>query len=502
MRPPTVQDSPGQQQQQQPPTDQKPHLSPSLGGAYPPQYQQQQQNPQYAQQYGQQQQQQPMYPNQGEAATGGGGGAPQSQPNLNEPGFRTFYSTVGSNFAVDKVWNAYQRSGGDLNKGLQILLEAKPLVPTPSPAPSQTQPPQQQSYSPAAQYAQIGSPHLSAPGTPGSSHAVIPGQTQVQGQQYPAEYLRNSGQYSNMQHLQQQHQQHQQQQQQSRAQIQTMMRPVQNAQGYPPQMMMNGQQQQQQQAQGMHPQQQQMTAHQQQQQLAYARAMQAAGQQPNYGNRGPGGIIYPPIPGQAPAQQSGHIQFPQAAIGYAGFTDAHYNHYLELQRAYFSGKISPEDNKSLTQYASVLNRHAQQGNRPPQTATYSHQGVYSQQGGGGGGVDHSQQPFKRGPGRPPKNAQPYYPKHQPPQTSGSILARQLAAASAASSAVKKKGSKKKAYGSDSDDDGGDYDSAGSGDEYGSRENPAAVARREQLAVEFFNTCEKELLMELAGECRF
>lgn len=84
--------------------------------------------------------------------------------------------------------------------------------------------------------------------------------------------------------------------------------------------------------------------------------------------------------------------------------------------------------------------------------------------------------------------------YQAPQTSGSILARQLAAA--AGSAPKKK--RKRAAQSESEDDGGAYDSGGSGDEYGSAETPAQVQKRETLAVEFFNTCEKEMLMELAG----
>ncbi|GAA5909296.1 DNA-dependent ATPase FUN30 [Sporobolomyces salmoneus] len=488
MRPPTVQDSPGQQGE-----DQKPNLSPSLAGAYPPQFQPPQQyggapSPQLQQQ---QYAQQGMYPTQGQgqgqgAGEGsgtptGGGGVPSAQANLNDPGFRSFFGMVGTNFAIEKVWNAYQRSGGDINRGLQILLEAKPLVS--NPAQPSAQPPQQ-SYSPAAQYAQLNSPHLSAPGTPGSSHAALgsgqPPQISSSQQQY-SEYLRNPSQFANMQH---------QQQSQSRAQIQTMMRPVQTPQGYPqPGMMMNGQQQQQMMAQQQ----------QQQQQMAYARSI-AGGQNPNF----PRGTVYPPIPGQPPIpQQPGaggqpHV-FPAASIGYAGFTDAHYNHYIELQRSYFAGKASPEDQKALMQYATVLQRHAASGHRPPNQA-YSQAGVYAGQAGGGGTPQQQTQvPFKRGPGRPPKNPQQHYaPKHLPPQTSGSILARQLAAASALGSATKKKVPKKKAYGSDSDDDGGDYDSAGSGDEYGSRENPAAVARREQLAVEFFNTCEKELLMELAG----
>ena len=486
MRPPTVQDSPGQLGAVGSPSlDQKP-LSSSIGG-YPQQQFQQyppsqsnhsphlqqahlHQQPQYAQQYSQhQQQQQQGYGGQQQQI-----GNPQQQINLNEPGFREFLGRVGNNFGVEKAWNAYRSSGGDFNKGLQTLLDAKPLG-TASPVPQQ-----QQSYSPAAQYAQIGSPHMSNPGTPGSNHAAIP---QQGNQQYGS-----NPQYGTLQHLQQQHQQ----QQQSRAQIQTMMRPVQQ-QSQPPygqqfQGMMNGQGQPG--GGGFQPAyspQQQLQMQQQQ----YAAQVAAANAASQYGR--------PPPPAYAtgsqpqPQSQSSYV-FPAAAVGYAGFTDAHYSHYLELQRAYFAGKISADDQKSLTQYAGVLTRHAASGNRPPGQGggnpAYSGRGVYTAVGSAAGTPG-------RGPGRPRKDQS--QPKHQIPLTSGSILARQLAAASAAGSAIKKKPVKKKAYGSDSDDDGGDYDSAGSADEYGAKENPAAVARREQLAVEFFNTCEKELLMELAGE---
>lgn len=112
-----------------------------------------------------------------------------------------------------------------------------------------------------------------------------------------------------------------------------------------------------------------------------------------------------------------------------------------------------------------------------------------------------QQLYSNG-GRAPQQQQQARPKqpavqstYRAPQTSGSILARQLAAAAGAGVAKKKK---RRAPVSDSDNDGGEYDSGGSGDEYGVQETPAAIAKRETLAVEFFNTCEKELLMELSG----
>ncbi|GAA5823937.1 hypothetical protein JCM5353_007343 [Sporobolomyces roseus] len=488
MRPPTVQDSPGQLGAVGSPSlDQKP-LSSSISG-YPQQQFQQyappqsnhsphlqqahlHQQPQYAQQY----QQQPQgYGGQQQQQIGGN----SQQPNLNEPGFREFLSRVGNNFGVEKAWNAYRSSGGDFNKGLQTLLDAKPLA-TASPVPQQ----QQQTYSPAAQYAQINSPHMSNPGTPGSNHAAIP---QQQGNQ---QYGSNP-QYGSLQHLQQQHQQ----QQQSRAQIQTMMRPVQqqtqSPYGQQFQGMMNGQGGQGQAGGGggmSQPQQGYTPQQQLQMQQQYAAQMQAANAQ-GYGRPAP--VAYPT--GSQPQPQSAYNTFPAAAVGFAGFTDAHYSHYQELQRSYHAGTLSGDDQKSLTQYAGVLQRHYASGHRPPGqqggNQSYPGRGPYTAVGSAAGTPG-------RGPGRPRKDQS--QPKHQIPLTSGSILARQLAAASAAGSAIKKKPVKKKAYGSDSDDDGGDYDSAGSADEYGAKENPAAVARREQLAVEFFNTCEKELLMELAG----
>ncbi|GAA6062362.1 hypothetical protein JCM10212_004208 [Sporobolomyces blumeae] len=456
MRPPTVQDSPGGQGQNgSPAIDSKPHLSPAPG------YQQFQQYPGSAPHP--QSHAQPPHPLQQSQQ-----GFPQAA--VNDPGFRDFVGRVGTNFPLDKVWTAYQRSGGDFNRGLQILLDAKPVA---SPSPSVQQP-----YSPAGQYATIGSPHMSMPGTPGSTHGTVPPHFAANGQQQPSQHAQHAQHAQHPQHLAQhggyaqaQHLQHHQQQ--ARAQIQTMMRPAQPQPvgAYPHPQMMNGQPGQ------LHPHQQQ------QQQMAYAAAQaQAQAHGSPYARAPPG---YPQHPGQAPPPQ--HV-FPPAAVDYAGFSQAHYSHYLELQRAYHAGTLtSPEDQRALQQYVGVLTRHIASGARPPsQSQAYSHHGVYS--GGAGGG----NRPQQHRPSKPPA------PKHQAPLTSGSILARQLAAASGGGSAVKKKSTKKKAYGSDTDDDGGDYDSAGSGDEYGARENPAAIAKREQLAAEFFNTCEKELLMELAG----
>ena len=188
--------------------------------------------------------------------------------------------------------------------------------------------------------------------------------------------------------------------------------------------------------------------------------------------------------------------FPAAGTGVAGFTDAHVRHYYQLQEEYRTGMISRDNYKALQQYVNVLNRKAQaQANSGSfynnnGQASYSQQGVYAQGG-------YSQRQGTQG--NTPK-AKPPAPKAHVPQTSGSILARQLMLASGGAPSSKKK-TKKRAFASDSEDDGGDYDSAGSGDEYGSRESPQLIAKREALAVEFFNTCTKDNLMELAGTPR-
>ncbi|KAK4054298.1 DNA-dependent ATPase fun30 [Microbotryomycetes sp. JL221] len=87
--------------------------------------------------------------------------------------------------------------------------------------------------------------------------------------------------------------------------------------------------------------------------------------------------------------------------------------------------------------------------------------------------------------------------YQAPQTTGQILARQLAAASGLNMS-KKKRRRTTAAASDSDDDGGAYDSAGSDGEYENAQSAATIARQNALAMQFFNTCEKQELMELAG----
>ncbi|GAA5906029.1 hypothetical protein JCM5296_005686 [Sporobolomyces johnsonii] len=420
MRPPTVQDSPSAPMNgRSPPMNGNSTLSPSLAYAQFP-YQQ---------------------------------GAPPPQPqqhhalpplNTQDPGFQNFLRQVGTGFPMEKIWLAYQRSGGDFTRGLAFLVDAKPLG-SPSPGVSQ--------FNAAASYAAVNSPIMS-PGTPGAA------------------------QYAQHPQLAQQHPQ------QPRPQIQTIMRPVQQTpQGYARPGMINGvAQAPMMQQPAMHP----------QQQMAYA-----AAQGSPYVAQSAHAYQQPPPPRQ-------NYQFPPCAPGFANFTQAHVSHYLELQRGWAKQTLNEEEHRQLVQYINVLSRYIQQGHRPPpqaqagssqfyagggqQPGAYSHQGVYAAAGGGGGARAMPQQ---RAPA--PKPVQ----KHHAPMTSGSILARQLAAASGGGS-VKKKPAKKKAFNSDSDDDGGDYDSAGSGDEYGARENPAAVARREQLAVEFFNTCEKELLMELAG----
>ncbi|BGP41041.1 DNA-dependent ATPase fun30 [Rhodotorula kratochvilovae] len=458
--------------------------SPSMGYAnYPPQQQQQQQ-----------QQQRPQ----------GQPGAPAQAQNIpmEDPAFRAFVQQVGPAFSVDKCWAAFQRHPHDFTAALAALLDAKPVA-NGSPAPGAQGSPAPQ-YNAAAAYAAVNPPVATgspAPGTPGAMHP--------QQQQYAAALA--------------------QAQAAGRVPPQQMQPGVRGPPGaYPPQ-----QQQQQMRAangvpvQGMTPQQAQ-----QYQQLVYQQAI-AQGRAP------PGSV---PRPGAPPQQQqrqqvapaAASFYFPPAGEGVAGMTPAHVAHYLQLQKAYHSSSITNDEYNTLKQYINVIRKFEQQkgtaqqpqqagyppGAYPPGAyppAGYGPQGVYAP---GPGGQQYQSQ-FRTMPPHgmyPPQGGHPGYPPHYgqqqqqrppqqapkppppkaaPPATSGSILARQLQLASGAGASSKKK-AKKRAYASDSDDDGGDYDSAGSGDEYGSRENPALVAKREALAVEFFNSCTKEMLMELAG----
>ncbi|BGP25487.1 DNA-dependent ATPase fun30 [Rhodotorula toruloides] len=392
---------------------------------------------------------------------------PVTQIRLDNPAFQDFLRKVGNSFPPEKCWQAFSKHPTDFNSALAVLVEAKPLTtpggtmarsyatvnpPVASPASGTPRaiPPQYGGANPQyAGVAQKNSPQQQQPAYPGQ----IPGQIRIApGQPYPPQLARGT-----------------------------------NGMPMHPQAMGTPQN-----AAALQQQQQAISYNQQQQAIAWQQrqAMAAQGQPmtpQQLQQRGYGAAV---TPQHHPAAS---YQFPPAFTGIAGMTDAHVRHYDQLQKHWRAGTISQADFKVLQQYINVL-AQADQKRRggpgyPPgygQAAMYSHQGVYA----GQQGQMRMQQQQQR-----PKPVQ----KAMAPATSGSILARQLALANAtASSASKKHKVKKRAYASDSDDDGGDYDSAGSGDEYGTRENPAMVARREALAVEFFNDCTKENLMELAG----
>ncbi|KAJ8293308.1 ATP-dependent helicase fft2 [Rhodotorula toruloides] len=411
-------------------------------------------------QYSQPQQQNPPTP-------------PVAQMQLENPAFQDFLRKVGNSFPPEKCWQAFSKHPTDFNSALAVLVGAKPLgapggtmapsyaavnppVASPAPGTPGAIPPQYGGANP--QYAGVAQKTHSQQQTPQALHPAYPGQIPGQvriapGQPYPQQVARAPNGMS--------------------MHAQAVGTPQGAAALQQQQQAISYSQQQQaiawQQRQAMAPQGQPMTPQQMQQ-------------------RGYGPAV---TPQHHPAAA---YQFPPAFTGVAGMTDAHVRHYDQLQKHWRAGTISQADFKVLQQYINVL-AQADQKRRggpgyPPgygQPAMYSHQGVYA---GGQQGQMRMQQQQQR-----PKPV----PKAVAPATSGSILARQLALANAtASSASKKHKVKKRAYASDSDDDGGDYDSAGSGDEYGTRENPAMVARREALAVEFFNDCTKENLMELAG----
>ncbi|GAA5844214.1 hypothetical protein JCM11251_006718 [Rhodosporidiobolus azoricus] len=415
---------------------------------------------------------------------------PSVHPGMNDPAFQAFRAQAGANFPAEKVWAAWQQGGGDQMRALQALVDAKPATPQP--------------YNPSGSpYAAVNSPLAPAPGQ-GPPQQGYPPQGYTQQQQ----------------HLAMQQQQQQQlaaaQQQGQRPTIQVVRQGPGAQPGYPStqqhpamaQRMANGQ----------------PYAMGQAAMGGYGSQQQQASGYPPQGGMGRPGMQYAPQsqhpmvqqrpnPMPNPGSSASGYAFPPAEVGAAGMSPAHVGHYYQLQEGYKRGQITADEYRQLTQYINVLNKYymglKQQGQPLPakvaafypggapghQAQAYSHNGVYANQPGMMG-----QQ--RMAPQQMPQPAKPkiQVPKHHAPLTSGTILARQLALAAGGGGSAKKKPTKmtKKSYGSDSDDDGGDYDSAGSGDEYGSKESPAQVAKREAIAVEFFNDGTKEQLMELAG----
>ncbi|GAA5847405.1 hypothetical protein JCM9279_000465 [Rhodotorula babjevae] len=465
---------------------------------------------------------------------------PAQRSPMDDPAFRAFRNQVGPAFPPDKCWDAFQRHPHDFNAALAALLDAKPLS---NGSPAQGAPQQLGGAPPGgpspynAAYAAVNQPVAAGSPAPGPSSGVPGGLTPQQYQAALAAQAARTGQHP-QQHPQQQHPMQQQQQPHAALRQSMSGAPGTPTAAYPPQHPGSA-------PHGM------MTPHQAQQAQQYQHlAYQQAVQQGRYppGAAVPVGTpraIQPAMPGQPPQQphMSSSTQpppafaFPPAAEGLAGMTSAHVAHYQQLQKAYFSGTMTDAEYGVLKQYINVIRKTEQgkqqqqqrAGQYPPGAygqggyapAGYGPQGVYAQGGQpypgqnayrgphgaypgpqGGYAAPHGQ--YAHGPyaqPHPQQRAQPKPapPKAAPPATSGSILARQLMLANSAGAASSsKKKPKKRAYASDSDDDGGDYDSQGSGDEYGARENPALVAKREALAVEFFNTCTKEMLMELAG----
>ncbi|GAA5883649.1 hypothetical protein JCM3774_003077 [Rhodotorula dairenensis] len=398
----------------------------------------------------------------------------------NDPGFRDFFQRVGTQFPIEKIWYAYSRFPNDITSALSLLLDAKPVA------------------NPRAAYGAVNptvsSPHVTAAG----SSTPMQHQPQHPHQQYSQHPGYAAPTPTQPAYLQQQQRQMQSAGGMHAGQVASSVGyPTSNVAGMAGQpRVMNG------------PQMNQAMAQPQQSPGIYNQQHQAIAAQQQLANSG-----RPVMAGTSASPQQAHAQvqpqagaygtptattsaaatfaFPQAGTGVAGFSDAHVRHYYQLQDEYRSGMISRENYKALQQYVNVLNRKAAQAQTTAfynnGQASYSQQGVYAQ------GAYKQRQGTQ---GSTPK-AKPPAPKAHVPQTSGSILARQLMLASGGAPSSKKK-SKKRAFASDSEDDGGDYDSAGSADEYGARESPQLVAKREALAVEFFNTCTKDNLMELAG----
>ncbi|GAA5955934.1 hypothetical protein JCM10213_000072, partial [Rhodosporidiobolus nylandii] len=449
---------------------------------------------------------QPGSPALSAASTGAGSVPPQA---AQDQGFLAFRSQAGANFPVEKVWSAWQQGGGDMMRALQLLVDAKPATPS------------------GGAYGTAGSPSM-------APQQLAQSQQQQQQQGYPPQQQGYPPQQ-------------QQQQQQQRPQIQTVMRPApgpgQAPQGYPPQGMMrpNGAPQQ---TMGYAPQGGAPPP-------GYAAAPPQARPPPPSAMSGPtptpgGGYSFPPAQVGTAGMTVAHVQHYvqlQEAYRRGQITPEEYKQLTQYIGVIQKTLAQQQQQQQQQQQPAAMRGVPVPGQPgrfyPPPGAqagqyhphAYSAQGVYAAAGPGGQPVMrvhpqhaayqqaaamHAQQQhavahghghhpgMQHHPGMAAAQAQMPKPKpvqvakHAAPLTSGSILARQLQLAGGFTTKKKAKPKTVKGYGSDSDDDGGDYDSAGSGDEYGSKETPAQIARREQIAVEFFNDGTKEQLMELAG----
>ncbi|KAL8280771.1 hypothetical protein RQP46_006775 [Phenoliferia psychrophenolica] len=246
---------------------------------------------------------------------------------------------------------------------------------------------------------------------------------------------------------------------------------------------------------------------QQQQQQQYAAAL-AAGQIPP-GARPPGAIPYPGGPHGPPIRTGQmypgqpHPQGPPPPLlrplGPGEPVTQHYINQLlmpnvllsipaTLINSYVSPTVasclSPAQKDALSKTWAQVQAHRTELQKRNVHANSQRQRQQQQQQ-----FAHPQQHMQGGPrtGQPPRAS-----GSGQPHSMQSLLSRSLAAVPYNPTPKRKK----KKPTSDSDGDGGDY-SDGSGDEYGGP-TPAMIAKREGLAIEFFNACTKDELSELAG----
>lgn len=364
-----------------------------------------------------------------------------------DQGYQSLLGMVGTNFKPPHVWYAWKQSNSNTTAAIAILVGANRPQPQPSlgsPLPMISAAQQQR---PAVR---IASRTVTAPSLqPRPSYP--PSTSQFAPNNYPPSLSQSPHSLSQSpQMLSQQVPLHQQQAQLQRS-------PQASGYQYSPQQLAQLQQQQlahqqQQQQNHMHLTQQQhqhlMYQQQQQQLIQQQQQRQAQGfaqLPPGYPQVQLAGTPTLPYPQQSGQAQRMNPQFPPqySASGQAIYRGPPANSYAQYPTGQYLQKAFPPQNPRQMQ--------------------------------------HPMQSY------PPQDSRPRPPPQQ------SLMLRTLAAAQAGGSTRKKK----RANVSESDGDGGEY-SDGSGDEYGGP-SPLVLARRETLALEFFNGCPRDDLMELTGE---
>ncbi|KAM0789643.1 hypothetical protein ACM66B_000447 [Microbotryomycetes sp. NB124-2] len=404
--------------------------------------------------------------------------APSSAPPAGQDvNFDRFAETIGSNFAREAAWHAWNKGGQDFMTAIGCLVKTES---------SQAR----GGIGAAGSTAVSMSPHLAASYARVNSPLATPSSVHAQQQAY--------------QQQQQQQQQQQLQRQQMYPQQQQMQQRQTPVQALARQQSPYGQPAQQPQQQG----------------YGQAHVQSGAFSLPGFG---PGVVNGQARASPAVQQRPRGPTLSELAQNLPG---EHARVFLDLMRMseMGGGQLSPFDQERLSKYheyikaayarkrdaaqqqQAMMQRDQQEMQRMYLAQIAAQQrAMYEQQARQGQQMHQQQRPNLQRQPVPQQhmyqqygaNSRPQNKHYQAPQTTGQILARQLAAASSLPMTKKKR--RRTTAGSDeSDDDGGAYDSGGSDGEFDAVESPAVLARRQALALDFFNKADKEELTELAG----